>query len=62
MIAESYLKVDWIYLPGEVARITMEMIGEESDVEFALTQGLGVIDRKKPRASVDGRRRVSGIF
>jgi hypothetical protein len=53
MIAEPYLKVDWINLPGEVARITMEMIGEESDVEFAFPQGLGVIDRKKPCASAD---------
>ena len=62
MIAEPYLKVDWINLKGEVTRITMEMIGEESDVEFALPQGLGVIDRKKPGASVDGRRGVAGIF
>jgi hypothetical protein len=37
MIAEPYLKVDWINLPGDVAGITMEMVGEESDIEFALT-------------------------
>jgi hypothetical protein len=53
MIAEPYLKVDGVDLPCEVARITMIMIGEESDVELALTQGLGVIDGKKPGPSSD---------
>jgi hypothetical protein len=62
MIAEPHLKVDRINLKGEVARIAMEMIGEKSDVELAFPQGLGVVNRKKPGASVDGRRRVPGIF
>jgi hypothetical protein len=62
MIAEPYLKVDGVYLPGEIARITMIMIGEESDVELALTQGLSVIDGKKPGTSSDCRSRVPGIF
>jgi hypothetical protein len=62
MIAEPYLKVDGVDLPCEVARITMIMIGKESDVELALTQGLGVIDGKKPGASSDCRSRVPGIF
>jgi hypothetical protein len=62
MIAEPYLEVDRINLPGEVARIPMEMISEESDVELAFPQGLGVVDRKKPGASGDSRRRIPGIF
>src|SRR5215510_14301151 len=62
MIAEPYLKVDRINLPSEVTRIAMEMISEESDVELALPQGLGVVDRKKPGASGDRRRRIPGIF
>src|SRR3989442_3169620 len=62
MTAEPYLEVDGIDLPGEVARIAVKMIGEESDVELAFTQGLSVVDRKKPGASVDGRRRIPGII
>src|SRR5262245_16508188 len=62
MIAEPHLKVDRINLPGEVTRIAMEMIGEESDVELAFPQGLGVVNCKKPRTSVNTRRRISGIF